>query len=374
VNKTLSILLFALVVLPAGLQLGCAGQKTDAEEVDGADGAGPAETEAVPVEVTEIGLGPIEEVLRFSANLEAESEVAVTAEANRKVVGLVVEEGGRVAKGQLLARLQDDEQRTRLAKVESQLAKAEREHQRQQRLYAQELISEQALSDATYELEQLQLALDEARRELSYTEVRAPIAGTVTRRLISLGDFVTVHQELFHLVDFDSIVARVYVPEKQLPRLERGQLARVSAPAQAGETFGGRIDRLAPVVDPKTGTVKVTVALPERHSLKPGMYVDVELVTAVRDDAVRVPKRALVYDQDQVFVYRVGEDMKVERLALVPRLEDKLYVEPAGGVAAGDRLVVAGQAGLKDGVAVRIVGRGEPGAAPAPRTAVEGAA
>jgi membrane fusion protein (multidrug efflux system) len=300
--------------------------------------------------------------------------VAVTAEANRKVVGLVVEEGGRVAKGQLLARLQDDEQRTRLAKVESQLAKAEREHQRQQRLYAQELISEQALSDATYELEQLQLALDEARRELSYTEVRAPIAGTVTRRLISLGDFVTVHQELFHLVDFDSIVARVYVPEKQLPRLERGQLARVSAPAQAGETFGGRIDRLAPVVDPKTGTVKVTVALPERHSLKPGMYVDVELVTAVRDDAVRVPKRALVYDQDQVFVYRVGEDMKVERLALVPRLEDKLYVEPAGGVAAGDRLVVAGQAGLKDGVAVRIVGRGEPGAAPAPRTAVEGAA
>jgi hypothetical protein len=70
----------------------------------------------------------------------------------------------------------------------------------------------------------------------------------------------------------------------------------------------------------------------------------------------------------------VGEDMKVERLALVPRLEDKLYVEPAGGVAAGDRLVVAGQAGLKDGVAVRIVGRGEPRAAPAPRTAVEGAA
>jgi membrane fusion protein (multidrug efflux system) len=113
------------------------------------------------------------------------------------------------------------------------------------------------------------------------------------------------------------------------------------------------------VVDPHSGTVKVTVDVPPSGGLRPGLYVDVELVTAVRDDALLVPKRALVYDQDQVYVYRIGDGMKAERVLLKPVLEDKRHVEPAGGVAPGDRVVIAGQAGLKDGVEVRLVGAGE---------------
>jgi membrane fusion protein (multidrug efflux system) len=374
VNKTSTWILAAVLTAGlAGVQLGCTGRETNAEEAAAEGGAGGSETKAdetesaVPVEVVTLGRGAIEEVLRFSTNLEAESEVAVFAEANRKVVALNVEEGARVARGAVLARLQDDEQRTRLAKVESQLAKARREHDRQKRLYADELISEQAFNDATYELEQLELALVEAQRDLSYTEVRAPIGGTVTRRLVNLGDFVNVHQEMFHLVDFDSIVARVFVPEKELVRLGPDQEARISAPALGGESFAGAIDRLAPVVDPKSGTVKVTVAIPGKPpGLKPGMYVDVELVTAVRPDALLVPKRALVYDDDQIFVYRLADDLRVERVLLEPRLEDKLYVEPVAGVAAGDRVVVAGQAGLKNGVLVRLVGAGAPPEAAAP--------
>lgn len=383
-NPVLSTLLVALGCALALPQLACSGSESKADEVkkEGAaadakkedpkaadakadkNAKGDKKDEAVPVELITLGRGAIEEVLRFSTNLEAESQVQVFAEAARKVIDLRVEEGHRVGKGQLLLRLQDDEQRTNLAKVESQLAKAQREYDRQQRLFAEQLISEQAFSEATYDLEQLRLALDEAKRQLSYTEVKAPIAGTVTRRLVSLGDFVTVNQPLFEIVDFGSIVARVYVPEKEMPRLAVGVPARISAPALGGERFPGEIDRLAPVVDPKSGTVKVTVAIPERSGLKPGMYVDVELVTAVRDDALLVPKRALVYDQDQIFVYRVGEGMKVERVFLRPLLEDKQNIEPAGGVAAGDRIVVAGQAGLKDGLEVRLVGTAAPEAAP----------
>ena len=374
IRSTLLVALGCALALP---QLACSGSESKADEVkkEGAaadakdakkdDAKGDKKDEAVPVELITLARGPIEEVLRFSTNLEAESQVQVFAEAARKVIDLRVEEGNRVAKGQVLLRLQDDEQRTNLAKVASQLAKAQREYERQQKLFAEQLISEQAFSAATYDLEQLRLADDEAKRQLSYTEVKAPIAGTVTRRLVSLGDFVTVNQPLFEIVDFGSIVARVYVPEKEMPRLAVGVPARLSAPALGGERFPGKIDRLAPVVDPKSGTVKVTVAIPERSGLKPGMYVDVELVTAVRDDALLVPKRALVYDQDQIFVYRVGEDMKVAKVFLRPRLEDKQNIEPADGVAAGDRIVVAGQAGLKDGLEVRLAGAAAPAAPPA---------
>jgi len=121
-----------------------------------------------------------------------------------------------------------------------------------------------------------------------------------------------------------------------------------------GGSYAGRIERIAPVVDPKSGTVKVTVDVGAQRGLRPGMYVDVELVMATRDDAVLVPKRALVYDNDQMFVYRLTNEKRVERVYVEPRLTDKFYVEPRAGLEAGDEVVVAGQAGLKDGALVSL--------------------
>jgi membrane fusion protein (multidrug efflux system) len=316
--------------------------------------------EAVPVDVATIELGEIAAVLRFSANLEAERQVQVLAEAPRQVVGLLVEEGDQVAGGDLLVRLQDDVQRSNLARAESQLRKARSEHQRQQELFAEKLISEQVYNDTAYELEQLELSYDDARRELSYTEVKAAIAGTVTERLVNLGDHVTVNQPLFRVVDFDSIVARIYVPEKELPRLDPGQPARITADALGTAAFDGSIERISPVVDPGSGTVKVTVATPGQSSLRPGMYVVVELVTDRHQQAVLLPKRALVYDNDQIFVFRLGDERRVERVPVSMLIESPELVEPVSGFAAGDQIVIAGQSGLKDGALVRLPGDPKP--------------
>jgi membrane fusion protein (multidrug efflux system) len=367
VKRPLAILAVPVLVLLAAANAACGGRESNADE--GTTDSGPAplgadrEAPIVPVEVAALQSGPIEAVLRYSTNLESEEEVAVFSQASRQVRQLLVEEGREVRRGQVLVRLQDEEQRNRLAKVRSQLERARREYERQEHLYGSQLISEQAFNDATYELSQLELELEDAERELSYTEVAAPIAGTVTRRLVSVGDHVTVNQHLFDLVDFDSIVARVYVPEKELRRLADGLPARITAPA-VGRTWHGRVERLSPVVDPKSGTVKVTVAIPRQEGLRPGMYVDVQLVTEVHEDALLVPKRALVYDGEQVFVYRLGKERKVERVYLTPALEDERFVEPAGDVLArGDSVVIAGQAGLKPGAKVRLAGEKEEPAA-----------
>lgn len=318
----------------------------------------------VPVETAILGQGTIEAVLRFSTNLEAERAVGVFAEASRQVVALNVEEGDYVKKGQVLLRLKDDAQRSALAKAESQLAKANRDFEQQERVYKEELISEQAFNAITYDLEQAQIAVDDAKRELSYTAVRAPIAGTITERMVNLGATVTVNQKLFEMVDFDSIVARVFVPEKDMARVRVGQPARIFAEPLGGAQRVGRIDRIAPVVDAQSGTVKTTVAIPRNQALRPGTFVEVELVTAVHDDALLVPKRAIVFDNDQAFVFRItdgtdkdGAPAKVaERLLIETLLEDRAFVEPAeSALASGDRIVVAGQAGLKDGATVRIL-------------------
>ena len=349
------------------------------QEGDGEDGE-QKEEELPPVEVVSLDRGAIEAVLRFSTNLEAESEIQVFSQAARLVVQLNVEEGDRVRKGQVLVRLQDEEQKSELARIESQLKKAQREHRRQESLFAKELISEQAINDATYEVEQFELALADAKRSLGYTEVRAPISGTITGRHVNHGDHITVNQHLFDLVDFDTIVARVYVPEKELVRLRVGQAARLFSASLGSEARSGEVTRIAPIVDPASGTVKVTVGIPGHQGLLPGMYVEVELVTDTREDALLVPKRAVVYDQNQAFLYRLRDDMTAERLRIEVQLEDREHILPAigtpgagtgkGDLAEGDRIVVAGQAGLKDGTSVRLAGERDP---IAESTAAEGA-
>ena len=332
-----------------------AQEETDSDKKK--DGDDEDEEEAVPVEIVELRRGPIETVLRFSTNLEAENDVQVVSRASRQlqVRQLLVEEGAEVGRGQILLRLENAELRTALKRIEGQLANAQREYDRKTNLHGQQLISEQEYNDATYELGQLELALEDAQRELGYTEVRAPIGGTVTERHVSVGDQVNANQELFRIVDFDSIVARVYVPEKDLARVRKGLEARLYAEADRTVERRGEVDRVAPQVDPRSGTVKVTVAIPRGARLLPGMYVSVELITAVNAEAVLVPKKALIYDAEQIYVFRLAEEDRVERLLIEARLEDRDNIEPAAALAAGDRVVVAGQAGLKDGALVRLI-------------------
>lgn len=351
----------ALLLWGLGLGAGCSKPEAAAGNAAGAEkkeGAGKTEDERVPVEITELRRGKMEAVLRYSTNLEAEGAVQVFAQAQRLVKELLVEEGRSVSRGQVLLRLQDEEQKSALARTESQLVKARRELERQQNLYTKQLISEQAFNDARYQVDQLELALADAQRELSYTEVRAPISGVITSRQVNLGDNVKVGQHLFDLIDFDTIVARVFVPERNLARLREGQLARILAPSLGGETWTGSVLRISPTVDPRTGTVRVTVKIPRQEGMRPGLYVDVELVVAERLDALLLPKRALVFDDTDAFVYRLGTGDVVERLRVQPLLEDRENVEPgpADGLAPGDRIVTAGQAGLKSGTKVRLAG------------------
>lgn len=349
--------------LPAGLfagvllaSAGCGGERpANAQGKDGEEK--PKEAQAPPVEVATLQRGPIEAVLRFSADLEAEQAVPVHSQSPslRRVVQLLAEEGQRVSRGQLLAKLQDDEQRHGVARAEGQLAKARADFERQQRLFEQKLISEQMFTEAKHQLEQLEIERADAQQAWAYTEVRSPLGGTVTQRHVKAGDPVSADQPLFEVVDLDTLVVRIYVPERELSRVRAGQQARIRSQAVPGVIFAGTVDRVAPVVDPRSGTIKVTVRVPYREGLLPGMFLDVELVTAVREQALLLPKRALQMDHDQAWVYRLKADQTVERLLVQPVLEDAANVEVREGLAAGDRVVIAGQAGLKPGTKVRVV-------------------
>lgn len=329
---------------------------------ENAEGDGNAnEEQAIPVEVAALTRGEIESVLTSSWALEAEREVKVLARTSNRLKELLVEEGDEVEKGDVLAVLEDREQRTALDRAEVQVAKLEAEYRRIESLYQQNLVSEQVYTDTQFELKQLQLSADDARLQLEYTQIRAPISGTVSRRHVKVGDIVANNANVFDIVDFTSMVVYLSLSDANLIRLETGQPARITTTSIPGEVFPGFIKRISPVVDARTGTVKVTVGLKDYGRLRPGMYVDVEIVLDKKKDALLMTKRAFVYDGEQRFVFRLKPDSRrVERVLVEPALEDRLWVEPKEGFAEGDLIVVAGQTGLKDNALVRLPEDPEP--------------
>jgi membrane fusion protein (multidrug efflux system) len=347
-----TLLLVGLLSLSATAVVGC-GKGAFAKKPD-QDKEESKKPEVIPVEVTTLTRGSIEATLRNSTHLDAEEEVKVFARTANRVTELLVEEGDRVEKDQILLRLDNDIQKTAYTKAEASLAKGREEFEREKVLFEQKIGSEQVFNNTKYELRQLELAFEDAKRGLEYTEVRAPIAGTISQRLVKYGDLVNLNQHLFDIVDFNSMVARIYVPEKSLPDLRLDQPARVTATPFGDQEFMGYVKRIAPVVESKTGTVKVTIGLREIGELRPGMYVDVELITAKRADALLITKRALLYDGELSYVFRLLPERKVERVVVEPRIADKLNIEPASGFEEGDQIVVAGQTGLKDGAKVRL--------------------
>lgn len=337
------------LALAALLAIACT--KGESKQTTGALRSGD-ENAPVPVETAVLETGRIEDTLRFSATLRAEMQIQILARTAGQVRARKVEEGDAVEARQMLARIEAAEQSSAVDKIEADLAQARRDLAREKKANAQGLSSEQVLERARFEVERLELARSDARRNLGYTVVRAPIAGTVTRRMIKYGDLVVPNQPLFEIVDFDSLVAEVFVPEKHVHKVTVGGNARLRSPSSGRELPGGKVARIAPIVDPQSGTVKVTLELPDTEGLRPGMFVEVHLVVASEDSALLLPRRALVYDNDQPYAFKLAGDDKVERIKVIPAIEDRDFIKPASGFAAGDRVVVAGQIGLKDGALV----------------------
>ena len=303
-----------------------------------------------------LGLGPIESVLKASSNLEAESEVNVLARTSNRVKGLFVEEGSQVKAGDLLLQLDDDIQTIQVSKAKNQVLESREEYERQKSLHAQNLISDQVFSQSKFQLQQLELNLQDAERELGYTQIHAPIHGKITQRMVKVGDQVSAGQDLFTVIDFDSIVARLYVTEKALSKIKKNQMVRIESTAFPGKVFSGYVARIAPVVESKSGMIKVTVGFQDVGPLLPGMYVDGSIITSSKPDALLLPKKGILYDGEQRFIFRVKVNNEVERVLLTAGLEDAENVEPISFLKKGDQIVIAGQTGLKDGSRVQLPG------------------
>lgn len=353
-----------LAILTIASFAGCDSKK---EEDAKAEAEAKAQAAMAPVikptlvELEDVARGPIEALLERSAPLEAESEVQVLARTQNPAVELLVEKGDKVEKGQALLRLEDDRQRTDFATSLTQLEQAKVDLSRKQNLYDQDLISETEFLTAKFSYTQAELRHENNKRQLDYTEVRAPIKGTITSRTVKVGDSVNMGTPIFQIIDLESTVAVIHVPEQYLPKLRVDMPARLISSTYDDQVFEGYVKRISPIVEARAGTIEVVVGIRKLGALRPGMWVDVELVLETKDDALLIPKRSIVYDNDQIFAFKQYTDTngvnRAKRYLVRTVNIDKEHIEPKENFEVGDRIVVAGQIGLKDNQPIREVGQ-----------------
>jgi membrane fusion protein (multidrug efflux system) len=335
-----------------------AAEQSSTEAVEVAeDDAESAEDEEllVPVEVAEVTTGAIASYISATANLVAEDQVKVLAEAEGRIEKLNVEEGDMVRKGQVLAVLVQDEARIAKSKVELKASNANAALLRAQDSFEQGLISSETFDKLKMDYEIAQQEVAEAEWRLAKTVIRAPFAARITERFITLGQHLRPGDELFTVADYDPLVARIYLPERDIVELEVGREVRITPAADTGLVFTGRIRQIAPVVDTATGTVKVTVeAVQPPAGVRPGAFVSIDIVRERRAAVLLLPRVSVVRELRTAHVFVTEEGTAVKK-AVTLGIEEGELVEALTGVAEGDAVVIAGQGGLDDGQRIKIL-------------------
>ena len=365
-----TVLLVALLVALAALALWYVMKPVTAKS------AAPA---AVPVRVVSVEQ---KDVPRFASGIGTVlslHSVVIRPQIDGILTKLLVKEGQRVKKGDLLATIDDrsiraslDQARAQLGESQAQLAVAQVNLKRYKLLSVDDGVSKQTYDQQQALVNQLkataqgnQAAIDSAQVQLSYTQIRSPVSGRVGIRNVDEGNFLRTSdtEGLFTVTQIDPIAVEFSLPQQMLPTLQR----LIASPEQAlvkayigadgttGELLGeGRLSLIDNQINTNTGTLRAKAEFTNAaQRLWPGQLVTLKIQTALEKDALVVPPTVVQRGLEQHFVYRVKGD-KVESVPVVMVYQDS-GMHIIKGVNAGDLLVSDGQSRLKPGTHIQVL-------------------
>ena len=377
--------LIALVVLLGALLLWwLLPGKPAAKKVGNSPWDGP-----VPVRLTEVGSGDFHIELKALGTVTALNTVNVRSRVDGELVKVFFEEGQLVKAGDLLAQIDPrpyqvalQQAEGTLAQNQAQLKNAEIDLARYQGLYAEDSIAKQTLDTQQALVGQYrgtvksnQAAVAEARLNLDFTRIRAPISGRLGLRQVDLGNLVRSSDTtpLVVITQVEPIAVNFTLPEKDLPpvlaRVRDNQKLRVEAwdRGEQQRLAEGELHSLDNQIDVATGTVKLKARFANAgEQLFPNQFVNVRLRVGTRQQATLIPSAAVQFGARGTFVFVLGEGDKVQIRDVRIAASDGATSLVEEGVKVGERLVLEGIDKLKDGSQVQVIGN-EPGALAQPQ-------
>ncbi len=334
--------------------------------------ASPRAMQLHPVELVTVQPQRIEDLVKVTGTIHPVQEAAIAAQVSGLAETVAVRPGDHIDAGQLLVevgttdlQLQLDQQRSTMASSVVQLRAAEATLARTKLLADKGLAAQTTLDTAQAEVDglaatiatqQSQVAL--AETNLQRARVMAPFSGTVASRDIEPGQIVSPGTTMLSIVDLSSVRVEVIAALKDSARIVAGQSVRLAVQGLAGQQFTGVVDRVSPVAEAGTRSIKVYLSLDNSDGLlRGGMFVTGEIVVQQDDDVIAVPAKAVHARDNASYVLAVVdsvvEERPIETGATWPAAG---LVEARSGVVAGDVIVGADLSGLADGAPVVIAG------------------
>jgi HlyD family secretion protein len=373
-------LLIGIAIIAAGACAGCATQGAASASTI----AAPRSNEtprAVPVEVCEAKPNATASEQLIPAVLSIENTAAVLAQRDGIVTQLNGQEGARVAKGEIIARLNDADLRAQLRQAElevERLTVEERQYEAMIKLNLSEFEQEQALAKdglssrrqldraqfkfdgAAQELEKTRLATQTARAkveavkiELEKTILRSPLAGVITRRHARLGANVVSHDKLFEVAQLAPLEVKFQLPQAEQRRLGPGQLVNLSLAESGRIVARARIRRLDPVADAASNTLGYLADVIGGAGLLPGLAVNVHIARSDAAVTVSIPQSAFPIGAESrggmaSTLFVIDGQQCALRTVWIKAVAGE-QVEISSGLSAGERVILAPPAELKAG-------------------------
>lgn len=366
-----TLLLAASVVVLAMLLAWWAWPRADVA-ADDAGGRKPT-----PVRVARASAEPLQLRLKAIGTVTPLHSVVVRSRVDGELLELHFNEGQHVNAGDLLAQIDPRPYEIRLAQAQgtqqqnlAELENAERQLRRFGELQARNYVSGQELSDQQSKVRQLQgrrmsdqATVDEAKLQLQYTRITAPVSGRVGLRRVDVGNLIRSSdaEGLVTLAQTAPISVLFTVPEPELPALLDAVRGQPALAVQAwdreerAELGRGELSSVDNVIDTATGTLKLRARFANADdALFPNQFVNIRLQLGAQD-AVVIPDAAVQFGSKGNYVHVIDKDDKAQRRDVVLGPADGTRVSVRSGLKAGEKVVVEGIDGLEDGSAVRII-------------------
>jgi membrane fusion protein (multidrug efflux system) len=304
----------------------------------------------MPVEVSPVTVQKVTDRFEAVGTIEAIEAVTVVAEIDGLVKALPFREGGYIARGGLIAQLDDAQLAAEVARAEALRAQSKATFERVKSVVDQGAGAPQDLDDAAAALKVAEANLALAKARWTKTQITAPFDGIIGARRISVGSFVRAGQGVADLANIDAIRVSFSTPERFLPQLQQGATVRISSPAVPGLQLQGTIIVIEPIIDPTTRSARVVAKVQNAgRKLRPGMSANVSAVLSERPRALTIPNEAVFGSGNQLFVFVVKADSTVKRMPLTLGLRLPDVVEVLDGLNEGMIVVRAGHQKLFDG-------------------------
>ncbi|WP_153109718.1 efflux RND transporter periplasmic adaptor subunit [Propionivibrio limicola] len=275
-------------------------------------GGMPLPVETVRAEAAELTLDAT-----AVGSLRSNESVILRPETAGRIATINFRDGTAVGRGSVLVGLDAAMQGAEYDQAKASLGLAQMNVKRTRELFEKKFVSQQALDNAEAALKVQEAALALAEAKLEKTRLKAPFAGVVGIRNVSIGDYVKEGQELVNIEDIGTLKIDFRLPESYLGQLKTGQMLEVSTDALPGQTFAARLEAINPLVDTAGRAISCRAQLSNAEGrLRPGMFVRVRLIFETRGNVLMVPEQAIVPDMKSPFVYRVRAG-KAERAPVV---------------------------------------------------------